>query len=194
MPKASVSDHGPEFVGGNPKKFCESRGFEKTESSVYHPRADGLTDRAVQTMKQQIQARSLNLNVSFRAFLQRALMTLRNNLKTRNKTPGELRSRRRVRLTAIVDFGLCEPILFNANEKTKTVGATFVIRKGLKTSFIQPETSSRTPLVSDNPITRLEEDNVEAEQPVEETIAQSEPQLQKTDVGPSHQDGASAAT
>ena len=35
---------------------------------------------------------------------------------------------------------------------------------------------------------------MKTEQAVEETISQSEPQLQNTDVGPSHQDEASAAT
>ena len=121
-------------------------------------------------------------------------MTHRNTSKTRSKTPVELLLGRRVRLPAIADFDLCEPILFKANEKTKTVPATFIIRKGLNTSFIQPENSARTILVSDNQIARLDEDNVKTEPAVEETISQSEQQLQITDVGPSLQDEASAAT
>ena len=48
--------------------------------------------------------------------------------------------------------------------------------------------------MSDNQIARLEEDNVKTEPVVEETISQSEPQLTNTDVGPSHQGEASAAT
>ena len=99
-----------------------------------------------------------------------------------------------MRLQAIADLDLCEPILFKANEKTKTVPATFIMRKGLNTSFIQPENSTRTILVSGNQIARLDDDNVKTEPPVEETTSQLEPQLQNTDVGPSHQDEASAAT
>ena len=95
-------------------------------------------------------------------------------------TPNELLLGRRVRLLTIADFDLCEPILFNANEKTISVPATFIIRKALNTSFIQPGNSTRTILVSDNQIPRLEEDNMETEPAVEETISQSEPQLQKT--------------
>ena len=121
-------------------------------------------------------------------------MTHRNTSKTRSKTQVELLLGRRVRLPAIADFDLCEPILFKANENTKTVPATFIIRKGLNTSFIQPENSARTILVSDNQIARLDEDNVKTEPAVEETISQSEPQPHNTDVGPSHQDEASAAT
>ena len=164
------------------------------ESSVYRPRANGLAERAVQTVKWALQACSPNLSVSFGAFLQRALMTDRNYSKTSGKNPVELLLGRRVRLPAIADFDLCEPILFKANEKTKTVPATFIIRKGLSPSFILPENSARTILVSDNHIARLDGDNEKTEPAVEETISQSEQKLQNTDVGSSLQDGASAAS
>ena len=141
-----------------------------------------------------LQAWSPNLNLAFGAFLQRALMTHRNTSKTRGKTPVELLLGRRVRLPAIADFDLCEPILFKANEKTKPVPATFIIRKGLNTSFIQPENSAQTILVSDNQIARPDQDNVKTEPAVEETKSQSEQQLQNTDVGPSLQEEACAAT
>ena len=121
-------------------------------------------------------------------------MTHRNTSKTRRKTPVELLLGRRVRLPAIADFDLCEPILFKANEQTKTFPATFIIRNGLNTSFIQPENSARTILVSDNQIARLDQDNVKTEPAVEETISQSEQLLQNTDVAPSLQDEASATT
>ena len=164
------------------------------ESSVYHPRANGLAERAVQTVKRALQAWSPNLNVSFGAFLQRALRTHRNISKTRSKTPVDLLLGPRVRLPAIADFDLCKPFLFKANQKTKTVPATFIIRNGLNTSFIQPENSARTILLSDNQVARLDEDDMKIEQAVGETISQSEQQLQSTDVGPSLQDEASAAT
>ena len=151
IPKTLVSDNGPEFVSDDLKQWCESLGIKKMESPVYHPGANGLAERAVQTVKRALQAWSPNLNVSFGAFLQRALMTHRNTSKTSFKTPVELLLGRRVRLPAIADFDLCEPIIFKANEKTKTVPATFIIRKGLNTSFIQPENSARTILVSDKP-------------------------------------------
>ena len=74
---------------------------------VYHPRANGPADRAVQTVKRALQTWSPNVNVSFGAFLQKALMTHRNTSKTRIKTPVELLLGRRVRLPAIADFELC---------------------------------------------------------------------------------------
>ena len=194
IPKTLSSDNGPEFVSVDLKQLCESLGIKKMESTVYHPRANGLAERAVQSVKRALQAWSPNLNVSFGAFLQRALMTHRNNSKTRDKTPVELLLGRRVRLPAIADFHLCKPILFKANEKTKTVFATFIIRKDLNTSFMQPKNSARSILVSDNQIARLDEDNVKTEPAVEETKSQSDQQLQNTDVGPSLQDEASVAT
>ena len=115
-------------------------------------------------------------------------MTHRNTSKKRSKTTVELLLGRRVRLPSIVDFNLCEPILLMANEKTKTVSATFIIRKGLNKFFIQPENSKRTILVSENQIARPEEDNVKTDPAVEETLSQSVPKLQNSDVKPSHQD------
>ena len=112
------------------------------ESSVNHPRANWLAERAVQTAKRSIQKWSSNLSVSFGALLQRALMTHHNFSKTRGITPVENLLGRRVRLGAIADFELCGPILFSANEKTKT----FMIKKGLKKSFRQLENSKRTGL------------------------------------------------
>ena len=115
-------------------------------------------------------------------------------LKDEEQTPFELLLGRRVRLPAIAHFDLCEPTLFMANEKTKAVPATFIIRKGLNTSFIQPDNSAWTILVSDNQNARLDQDNVKTELSMEETISQSEPQLQNTDVGPSRADEVCAGT
>ena len=184
IPKTLVSDKCPEFVSGDLKQWFESLGIKKMESPVYHPRANGLAEGAVQTVKRAHQTRSPNPNVSFGAFLQSALMTHRNTSKTICKTPVELSLGRRVRLPAIADFDWFEPILFKANQKTKTVSSTSVIRKNLNTSFMPPQISARTILVSDNQIARLDEDNVKTEPAVEETISQSEQQLQNTDVGP----------
>ena len=80
-----------------------------------------------------------------------------------------------MKLPAIADFDLCEPIRFKSNETTKIVLVTFIIRKGLITVVIQLENSKRIILVSDNQIARLDEDNAKTEEPVEETTSQSKP-------------------
>ena len=69
----------------------------------------------------------------------------------------------------------------------------FTTRKGLNTSFIQPKNSAWTILVSDNHAARPDKDNVKTEPTAEENLSESESQRRNTDVGPSHQDEASAA-
>ena len=90
IPRILVSDNGPEFVSSDLKQWCESLGLKKMESPIFHQRANGIAERAVQTVKRAIQAWCPNLNASFGAFLQRALTTHRNTSKTRGKTPVEL--------------------------------------------------------------------------------------------------------
>ena len=106
IPRTLVSDNGPDFVSSVLKQWCESLGIKKMESLIYHPRANGIAERAVQTVKRATQAWSPNLNVSFGAFLQRAMMTYRNTSKTRGKTPVELLLGRKIRLPAVTDFDL----------------------------------------------------------------------------------------
>ena len=111
IPGIIVSDKGPEFASIDLKQWCESLGITKMESPIYHPRANGIAERAVQTVKRATQACSSNLNVSFGAFLQRALMTHWNTSKTRDKTPVELLLGHKIRLPAVNDFDLCERVL-----------------------------------------------------------------------------------
>ena len=85
IPKTLVSDNGPEIVSGDLKQWCESLRIKIMESPVYHSRANGLAERAVQTVTRALQAWSPNLNVSLGAFLHKALMTHRNTSKTRGK-------------------------------------------------------------------------------------------------------------
>ena len=69
---------------------------------------------------------------------------------------------RKVTLPAVTNFDLCEPVLFKPTS-TSTVLTTFIIRKGKYTSFIQPENSNKTVLVSDNQIARLKPDDIKIE-------------------------------
>ena len=74
------------------------------ESPVYLPRANGLAERAVQTVKRTFQAWSPYLKMSFEASLQKALIAHRSISKTRSKFPVELLLGCRVILSAIADF------------------------------------------------------------------------------------------
>ena len=65
-------------------------------------------------------------------------------------------------------FWLWEPILSKANQKKKIVPATFIIRKGLNTSFIKFENSTRTIQVSKRKPT-IDKDNVKTGPTLEDT-------------------------
>ena len=172
-----VSDNGPEFVSSDLKQWCESLGIKKMESPIYHQRANGIAERSVQTVNRAIQAWSPNLNVLFGAFLQRDL-THQNTYKTRGKTPVELLLGCKVTLPEVTDFDLCERVLFKPTNSLPTVPATFIIRKGVNTSFIQLENSNKTVLVSDNQIARLEPNDIKTES----TDSQSESSRDDIDV------------
>ena len=90
-------------------------------------------------------------------------MTHRNTSKTRGKTLVELLLGRKVGLPAVTDFYLCERVLFKPTNSSSTVPPTFIIRKWINTSFIQPDNSNNTVLVSDNQIARLEPDDIKTE-------------------------------
>ena len=155
------------------------------ESPVYRASAFELAERAVQTVKRALQA---NWGIPVKGTDDKS-----KHFKGEGKAPIERLLWRRVRLPAFADFDMCEHILFKANEKTTTIPATFFIRMGLNKSVNQTEKATWIMLVRNNQNARLDEDNVKTEPPVEEALSQSKPQVQNTDVGPSHQDESSAA-
>ena len=109
-------------------------------------------------------------------------MTHWNTSKARGETAVELLLGRKVRLPAVTDFDLCEGVLFKPTNSSPTVPATFIIRKEMNTSFIQPENSNKTVLVSDNQIARLEPDEIKTES----TDSQSESSRDDLDVASSN--------
>ena len=157
---------------------------------MYQPRTNGLAERAVQTLKRASEAWSPIINVSIVAFLQEALTTPRDTKRRGDKTPFQLLGHR-VRLPAIADVDLCEPILF------KDRSYDFQHHEGLEHIFHRARkfnSDYSVELVSDNQAVRLGFGNVKTEQPREETIFQSKPQFQNAYVEPSHQVETSVAT
>ena len=87
-------------------------------------------------------------------------MTHRKISKTRGKTPVELLLGRKVRLSAVTDFELCERFLIKPTNSSPTVPATLIIRKRMNSSFIQLENTNKTVLVCDNQYALLEPDDI----------------------------------
>ena len=51
IPSVLVSDNGPEYDCTEMKQFAEQYGFHHTTTSPYYPKANGLAERAVRTVK-----------------------------------------------------------------------------------------------------------------------------------------------
>ena len=52
VPKALLSDQGPNVDGKEIREMCEKFGIEKRHTSPYHPQADGLAERSIGLVKQ----------------------------------------------------------------------------------------------------------------------------------------------
>ena len=54
LPQKIVTDNGPSFTSDEFKRYMQANGIKHITSAPYHPAANGLAERAVQTMKQGI--------------------------------------------------------------------------------------------------------------------------------------------
>ena len=139
------------MVGGELKQWCESLGSRIMESTICHPKVNGLAVRSITTKKRVIQAWTPNL--SFDGTSEHPQDAAQNSFGTiagtECKTP------------AVADFDLYEPLLFKSTRSS--VPATFIIGKRKNTSIIQSEISNKTVLVGDNQIARREPFNIKNE-------------------------------
>jgi hypothetical protein len=93
LPRILVSDNGPQWTSDDFKQFCQSNNIQTIRSSPYHPKSNGLAERAVRTFKERMTA-SRDID----ARLQQFLMSYRNApQKSTGRPPSELIFGRRLR-------------------------------------------------------------------------------------------------
>uniref|UniRef100_A0A5S6QLD9 RNA-directed DNA polymerase n=1 Tax=Trichuris muris TaxID=70415 RepID=A0A5S6QLD9_TRIMR len=97
LPRAIVSDNGPQFVSEEFEEFCDYNNVTHIKTAPYHPKSNGLAERAVRLFKDRLRASSDSV-ADVEQKLQRFLFSYRNSLHaTTGRTPAELQLGRRLR-------------------------------------------------------------------------------------------------
>lgn len=85
--------------------------MEKKESPAYFPRANGLAERAVQTVKRGILAWYPGARMDFNSHLERILLYHRTTSKARGRTPAEIMLRVPMRVPYMAKYGPGETVV-----------------------------------------------------------------------------------
>ena len=97
LPKTIVSDNGPQFCSNEFQEFCHSNNIVHVRSTPYHPKTNGLAERAVRTFKERY-ASAKTAKVDTELALQRFLIAYRNTPhKSTGRAPAELLLGRKLR-------------------------------------------------------------------------------------------------
>ncbi|XP_052753094.1 uncharacterized protein K02A2.6-like [Galleria mellonella] len=104
VPKYIVTDNGPQFISDEFKTHCQNIGITHIRTTPYHPRTNGLAERAVRTFKERLLASDKSIDLHER--LSRILQAYRNTTRrSTNRTPFEAMFGRPMRTT----FDLLKP-------------------------------------------------------------------------------------
>lgn len=97
LPRIIVSDNGPQFVAEEFQVFCKANSVRHVTGVPYHPKTNGLAERAVRTFKERMLASKVTTpDVNLR--LQKFLISYRNTpQKSTGRPPAELLMGRRLR-------------------------------------------------------------------------------------------------
>ena len=94
LPQQLVSDNGPAFISQDFKQFMNKNGIRHSLTSPYHPRSNGLAERAVQTFKSSIKKLDGPIDTRLTRFLLQYRITPQS---TTGLSPSELLMGRRLR-------------------------------------------------------------------------------------------------
>ena len=95
LPEQVVSDNGPAFISHDFKEFMQKNGIPHSLVSPYHPRSNGLAERAVQTFKTAMKKLEGPIHVRISRFLLQYRVTPQT---TTGQSPSELLTGRRLRI------------------------------------------------------------------------------------------------
>lgn len=101
LPRAVVTDNGPQFVSEDFSKFLSNNGIQHLSSPPYHPQTNGIAENAVKNFKMGL-TKALkdrnNKHVCFETLMLRYLFQYRNSVhSSTNVTPSSLVFKSKVR-------------------------------------------------------------------------------------------------
>ena len=96
LPRFLVTDNGPQLTSNTFEEFCEENGIVHIKVTPYHPKSNGLAERAVRTFKERMRSSNKSLDQFHR--LQNFLFSYRNTVRrATNRTPSQLMFGRHLR-------------------------------------------------------------------------------------------------
>ncbi|BES96441.1 Hypothetical Protein NTJ_09253 [Nesidiocoris tenuis] len=130
-----VSDNGPQFVSNEFELFLRENGIKHIKCTPYHPRSNGLAERAVRTFKRRMEA-SKNQQTDLQWRAQNVLLSYRiTPHRTTGRTPGEVMFGRRL----LTSLDLMKPDMANQIDQKLTIQKLFHDKTSKWRSFEEGE-------------------------------------------------------
>lgn len=82
IPRAIVSDRGPQFVSLMWKRICELLSITRRLSTAYHPETDGATERANQVLEEYLRSYAAYWQENWPEMLPMAMLAINNRVAT----------------------------------------------------------------------------------------------------------------
>ena len=142
IPCTVVSDNAKEFISDRINQWLKCQGVQKIESPIYFPKANGVAERAVQTVKNALKAWKFNtVHSDFTTFLQKVLLHNRISSHNKGKSPAELVFGRKLRIPITTTFQQGQELWFKPHKNAESKKYTYVMSKGENTSWIEGDNS-----------------------------------------------------
>ena len=157
IPSTVVSDNAQEFTSCDLNQWLRNQGIHKMESPIYFPRSNGTAERAVQTVKNAMKAWRVNIaHCDFDDYLKKILFHHRISSLSRGKSPAELVFGRKLKIPITTTFQQGEKLWFKANNHMPALKCTYIMSKGINTSWINDDNNNMI-LASNNQLSRRSE-------------------------------------
>ena len=190
VPHLLVTDNAKEFTSKDFNEWISYQGIRKLESPIYYPKANGLAERGVQTIKKGLKAwTESKTHCDFITYLQRLLFHHRITSSCRGKSPAELVFNRQIRTPSIlptISMQQGDKVWFKPHARAASISSTYLMPKGRNTSWILSDEDDDEPLImaSNNQIATRRTSENEIEEEVVMADSQDEPRHSKRQIIP----------